>query len=84
MSLLGPGVETTSTGDAFTQVGNMAHELGHILGMSHEQQRPDGPENFYGSLTRQMVLIFSSQLCQKGEKTKRSEDRFTKLKELEE
>lgn len=29
-------------------VGNIVHELGHVLGMNHEQKRPDATQNYHG------------------------------------
>jgi cell division septation protein DedD len=37
-------------GSCFTDrhIGNMVHEVGHVLGMNHKQQRPDAQAEYFG------------------------------------
>jgi len=42
-----PGVNLGWCKDA-AHVGSMAHELAHILGVNHEQKRPDAASNYFG------------------------------------
>lgn len=34
--------------DSERYVGNLIHELGHVLGMNHEQKRPDAVQEYHG------------------------------------